>query len=88
MTKQAGVVAGKLDGALTGAADLVRVAVLVGLLGVEGGGIAAAQLVAALAAHGLDVDFLVGVAADELVGGLEDVGVEGAGKALVAARQR
>ena len=67
-------------------ADLAASAPLfVGLLGVDGGGIAAAQLVAALAADGLDVDLLVGVAGDELVGGLEDVGVEGAGKALVAA---
>ena len=52
---------------------------------VNGGGIAAAHQVAALAAHGLDVDLLVGVAGDELEGGLEDVGVECAGKALVAA---
>jgi hypothetical protein len=79
------VVAGDFDGALARLADLAGVAVLVGLLGVDGRGIAAAHLVAALAAHGLDVDLLVGVAADELVGGLEDVGVEGAGKTLVAA---
>ena len=64
---------------------LCALAVLVGLLGIAGRRIAAAHLVAALAAHGLDIDFLVGVAVDELVGGLEDVGVEGAGKALVAA---
>ena len=48
-------------------------------------GITAAHLVAALAAHGLNVDLLVGVAGDELEGGLENVGVERAGKALVAA---
>ena len=54
-------------------------------LGVDGDGIAAAHLVAAFAADGFDVNFFVGVSADELVRGLEDVRVECAGEALVAA---
>src|SRR5580692_10756434 len=60
-------------------------AVLVGLLGVCSNGIATAHLVAALAAYGLDVDFLVGIAVDELVGDLENVRIECAGETLVAA---
>src|ERR1035437_5215371 len=66
-------------------ANLKRVAILVGLLRVDGGGVAAAHHVAPLAAHGLDIDFLVGVAGEELEGGFENVRVECAGKALVAA---
>ena len=88
MTSSAGMVAGDFYRALARTADLARLAVLVGLFGIGSGRIAAAHLVAALAADGLDVDFLVGVAGDELVGGLENVGVECAGKALVAARRR
>ncbi len=86
LEQHAGMVAGDFDGALALAGGLGVAAVIVGLLGVHGVGIAAAHLVAALAADGFDVDFLVLIAGvDELVGGLEDVGVEGAGKALVAA---
>ena len=49
---------------------------LVGRLVVNRNGVAAAHQVAALAAHGLNVDLLVGVAGDELKSRLEDVGVE------------
>ena len=85
MTSKSRVVAGDFDRALARTADLARPAVLVGLVGIGSGRIAAAHLVASLAADRLDIDFLVGVAGDELVGGLENVGVECAGKALVAA---
>ncbi len=73
------MVAGNFDEALARAANLVGDTVLVGLIGVDGGGIAAAHLVAAFAADGFDVDFFIGIAGDELVGGLENVGVECAG---------
>ena len=85
LEQHAGMVAGDFDGRLSaflaaGCACSSVCSVIVG------GGIAAAHQVAALAADGFDVDFLVGVAGiDELEGGLEDVGVECAGKALVAA---
>ncbi len=51
----------------------------VGLVSVDGSWVAAAHLVAAFAAGGFNVDFFIGIASDELVGGLEDVGVECAG---------
>src|ERR1035441_3794146 len=60
-------------------------ALVVSLLCINRGGVAAAHHVAALPAHGLDVDLLVSVAGDELEGGLENVGVECPGKAFVAA---
>jgi anti-sigma-K factor RskA len=52
------VVAGDLDRNLA-LAGLVTLAVVAGLLRVNRGGIAAAHLVAALAAHGFNVDLLV-----------------------------
>ena len=81
--QQAGMVAGQLDFGPPGS-NLSDKSLRIRLLDVFGHGIAPPHLVAALAAHGLNVDFLVGVARDELEGNLEDVGVEGAGKALVA----
>jgi hypothetical protein len=68
--------------ALAGPGDA---AVVAGMLGVDGRGIAAVHLVAALATHGFNVDLLIRVAVDELEGRLENVGVEGSGKTLVAA---
>ena len=66
-------------------AHLELVAKLVGLFVVNRRGKMAAQLVAALAAHGLHVDFPVRIAVDELKRRLENVGVEAACKSLVAA---
>ena len=47
-------------------------------------GIAAAEVVAALAAHALHVDVDAGLGIDEALRGLEQVGVEAAGQAAVA----
>ncbi len=52
-------------------AHLELAAVFVGLLGVDGGGIAAPHQVAPFAADCLDIDFLVRVAVNELERRLE-----------------
>ncbi len=84
--QQPGVVAGNFDFAFALGALTCRFwPLFVCLFGVNGSGIAAPQLVAAFAAHGFDIDLFIGIAADELVRRLEDVGVECARKSLVAA---
>ena len=78
------MIAGNFDRSLA-RADLCYIAAFVRLLGVNSLGVMAAHQVAALAAHGLDVDLTILVAVNKLECGLENVGVESAGKSLVSA---
>ena len=82
--QQAGMIARQLHISLAWAPHLSRLALLVGLLAVYRYRIAPPHLVAALAAHGFNINFFVRVAVDELVRDFQNIGVEGAGKALVA----